>query len=205
MSILGWQTYHVRNLARPVRGGIIVAMKRYCQNCNEELVGTVNRCWRCGQEVDVSLLSELPPIRRAPVDLSQRVRMTPAADPIVSDALSPVDSEHVATGNVWKDIYLPLLQGTSLTERQRHHCAVASVTCGSLSCLLGFFTGWSIFMSLIAILLGLMGMRARRRDLATLGVILAVIGMFLGFFQIGSGLWAKYESRRLIQEWQGLQ
>lgn len=179
-------------------------MKRFCQSCDEELVGTVNRCWRCGREVDVSLLSEVPPIRRAPVALSMEDSDS-AARPASGE---PPPSEHAVpteARNVWTDTLLPLLQGANLNERQRHHCAVASVTCGSLSCLLGFFTGWSILLSFVAIPLGVMGMQARRRDLALLGLVLAVIGMFLGFFQIGSGLWAKYQSRRWINDLQGIQ
>lgn len=42
-----------------------------CAKCNEELMGAVNRCWRCGTEFALLPTSlALPPIRRPPVDLA---------------------------------------------------------------------------------------------------------------------------------------
>jgi hypothetical protein len=39
-----------------------------CAKCGEELMGSVNRCWRCGQEfVARSGDASLPPIRRSPL------------------------------------------------------------------------------------------------------------------------------------------
>ncbi len=39
-----------------------------CSNCGEELLGSVNRCWRCGREmVSVAGAGGTPPVRRAPV------------------------------------------------------------------------------------------------------------------------------------------
>ncbi len=49
-------------------------MKARCANCGEELLGAVNRCWRCGTEVatatveaDLPPIRQIPPIRSAPV------------------------------------------------------------------------------------------------------------------------------------------
>jgi hypothetical protein len=39
-----------------------------CTKCGEELMGSVNRCWRCGQEfVARRTEGDLPPVRRSPV------------------------------------------------------------------------------------------------------------------------------------------
>ncbi|EAQ77585.1 hypothetical protein DSM3645_08296 [Blastopirellula marina DSM 3645] len=35
-----------------------------CSNCGEELIGAVNRCWRCGRDFEIDALADIPPIRR---------------------------------------------------------------------------------------------------------------------------------------------
>lgn len=39
-----------------------------CANCGEELLGSVNRCWRCGQLLVAHAgPTDVPPVRRAPI------------------------------------------------------------------------------------------------------------------------------------------
>lgn len=43
-------------------------MKIICAKCGEELLGAVNRCWKCGTEFDLPSGDEDgPPVRRAPI------------------------------------------------------------------------------------------------------------------------------------------
>ena len=45
-------------------------MAVHCSHCREELMGAVNRCWRCGQPINAdSFDGELPPLRRAPLTI----------------------------------------------------------------------------------------------------------------------------------------
>ncbi len=47
-----------------------------CSKCGEELLGPVNRCWKCGQQFTArSDAGGLPPVRYAPVDLPSDVVM----------------------------------------------------------------------------------------------------------------------------------
>ena len=42
-------------------------MPVYCANCGEELLGAVNRCWRCGRTFAPSTgAHDVPPVRRSP-------------------------------------------------------------------------------------------------------------------------------------------
>ena len=158
-------------------------MKRACENCGEELIGSVNRCWRCGAAVNADSLSKIPPVRRAPVDLNGRMSVADAAR--VSQSL-------------------PYPLSIDLSERGRHRCAVASVVCGAVACLTGIMSPWSILLGVVGIGLGVMGMQAKRRDLATMGLVLSVLAIFLGFAQIGSSIWTRYQSRRWLNELQGI-
>jgi hypothetical protein len=50
-------------------------MPVHCSHCGEELLGAVNRCWRCGTPfVSRPGPAELPPVRRAPVEISGDVK-----------------------------------------------------------------------------------------------------------------------------------
>jgi hypothetical protein len=47
-----------------------------CSKCGEELLGPVNRCWKCGQQFTAQAeAGGLPPVRYAPVDLPSDVVM----------------------------------------------------------------------------------------------------------------------------------
>jgi hypothetical protein len=47
-----------------------------CSKCGEELLGPVNRCWKCGQQFTAqSDAGGLPPVRYSPVDLPSDVVM----------------------------------------------------------------------------------------------------------------------------------
>lgn len=70
-----------------------------CANCGEELLGAVNRCWRCGKVVvSTPDAGEAPPIRRQPVDL--RAPLRPDVPPRIEEATGEptleVEIVHVA-------------------------------------------------------------------------------------------------------------
>lgn len=165
-------------------------MPRFCQNCDEELVGAVNRCWKCGRLIDVELLVDKPPVRRSPVQLYQS-----------SDEDPPSPTASLAGLALLLRIQSWIAQ---MSDPRRYQFAVASVACGGFACLVGLFNGWAVLFGIVAIGLGVLGMGSQRRDLATMGLVLAVMAIFLGFGQIGADLWAKYQSRNWLNELQGI-
>jgi hypothetical protein len=61
-----------------------------CSKCGEELLGPVNRCWKCGQQFTVQAEEGgLPPVRYAPVNLPPDVVQAQFADPGVVTATVP--------------------------------------------------------------------------------------------------------------------
>ncbi len=65
-GVLNWQAQRNDPSAAFLANTNLMAVQ--CAKCGEELMGAVNRCWRCGQEFATqSANGELPPIRRAPV------------------------------------------------------------------------------------------------------------------------------------------
>ena len=152
-------------------------MRVRCQNCGEELIGVVNRCWQCGTAVAVLHHQAVPPIRRTPVDLRRRT-----SSPPVTKARS---TAHV-----------------QIDDRTRAACAHATVWVGAVACLIGVVSVWSVLPATVGIVLGILGMKTRRRDLATTGLVIAVLALFLGFAQFGYDIWISYQNQQLIDGWQ---
>jgi len=93
-------------------------MKAHCGYCGEEIMGAVNRCWRCGHHFAVSPAADgLPPVRRDPIPapaggspgpsrstvegrpLPVSVRPQSPASPIESHAQPAISSQAVQTSN----------------------------------------------------------------------------------------------------------
>src|SRR5688572_19636598 len=61
-----------------------------CSKCGEELLGPVNRCWKCGQQFAAQAeAGGLPPVRYAPVNLPPDVVQAEFADGGVVTAAMP--------------------------------------------------------------------------------------------------------------------
>jgi hypothetical protein len=61
-------------------------MPVHCAKCGEELLGAVNRCWRCGTAlVPQSGPSGIPPVRRAPVEAPLDAAVIDDKAPVATD------------------------------------------------------------------------------------------------------------------------
>lgn len=78
-------------------------MATICSNCGEELIGAVNRCWRCGREFEIDALADVPPVRRSPV-LREYLRENSASsaegEPIVATTTSEEDADEIVTAEL---------------------------------------------------------------------------------------------------------
>lgn len=64
-----------------------------CSQCGEELMGAVNRCWRCGTTFNrPGAKSDLPPVRRAPVTLQRSHSAPETAGAITATVVDPESS-----------------------------------------------------------------------------------------------------------------
>ena len=159
-----------------------------CKKCGEVLYGAVNRCWKCGTDIEVVIAPKIPPIRRSPVNLNPSP--TTVAIGSVTDSAKQI---------------LPWFLNMELSEEVRHRFAIASAGIGAIGCILGITSGWTVIFGVIGIACGLVAMASKKRELATMGLVLSVIALFLGFSQIAFSLWTQYSSQRWIEELQGIQ
>ncbi|MFV2067515.1 MAG: hypothetical protein ACC645_11085 [Pirellulales bacterium] len=167
-----------------------------CANCGEELLGAVNRCWRCGRIfVPQKGSDEAPPIRRAPV--------TPAAGP-------PATAEVIGQGNTRaakrihrgspfatssirsnddspppSDADRPFLVRTPRGAAPAVGAAL-SLVLGLVSLLIGFgFPAGGVVTAVVGVSMGCWGLTSDRRGLATFGLVLCCLALSVsGFYAV---------------------
>ena len=139
-------------------------------------------------------------------NVASRGRLRRPPPKFLRSVAPPVDLESIDSGGIAPSRPLPFPFSIQLTPPVRQACIVASVALSAIGCLIGIASGWSLLFGLTALACGLLGMQDnRKRDLATMGLVLSVIAIFLGSAQIGFDAWTKYDAKRWVDELQGVQ
>lgn len=169
---------------------------KLCEKCGEELFGAVNACWKCGNEIAIPMDDAKPPIRRAPVQLRPASPAAAGASDIgLASRLTPGSSAGQAMTAIQA---LPFPLSIPLSENGYHWCAVTSVVLGVVAIFVGLFTAWNLPISIIGIGFGVKGMEARRRDLATMGLVLCVMSVFVVIFSMIWNAWVRYAASQIV-------
>lgn len=183
-----------------------------CANCGEELLGAVNRCWRCGHEFEAhSGPSNLPPIRRAPpkpvaaslADSSESSESAESSQPESSEA-----SSESASPSAVEERPLPIRRGSPFADRgtfttdppppnglaptTRPHirndsgaAAAAALTLpiGILGLILAaYFPVGGLAISCFGIAIGTWGLYSQRRGVALAGLIVCCLCLAISGF-----------------------
>ena len=174
---------HVVSLHREANN--LYMKKLQCKNCGAGLFGAVNRCWKCGTAIERYMTDEIPPIRRSRVVLPEEV------------SVDQLQEQLVTTHQV-----LPFLLNFHLSDVTRGRFAIASVVLGVIACLLGFASAWAALLGIAAAISAVLGMPVEeRRDQATLGLVLAMIAIFVGIGHVAFDLWIQRASQQMIDNW----
>ena len=140
-----------------------------CGKCGEELLGAVNRCWRCGQ-VFGALPDEggLPPVRRPP---TKQHAETP---PIIEAEIAPRRATHVPSPAVRASLHVDQNPHGSyeIPSLREDAAAVTALTLGLISLPTSLLTCWSAIPATIGLALGILGLRRARRRSALIGLLL---------------------------------
>ena len=155
--------------------------------CGAEVLGAVNRCWKCGRPIAEDAI-EIPPVSRDPVE-GPLVRAFDARTGLPFDHPdddAPVAQTHDAAG-------LPNPRRPRNPRRWSlggragsiaAACTFASLLVGVFCVMAGFFYWWALFIGLAGLLLGLFGLASpSRRPVAIAGIVLCCIGMCAASFQ----------------------
>ena len=147
-----------------------------CAQCGEELLGAVNRCWRCGQAIEVPADGGVPPIVRAPVP----VRGPPSAAPLEAQLVdgppsaaassvrggSPFARTQVGTWQHWRRTVAKEWTAATLSA----WAAVIIAVYGWV--LLPFSSVIAFTLAIVSLALGIFGLWGRHRPAAVVALLL---------------------------------
>lgn len=171
-----------------------------CSHCGEELMGAVNRCWKCGKPiVSHSGPLDVPPVRRDPIvgPLNAPLEAMVLDEPTVTVP----DSSGIRRGSPFAKGVAPLrVVGNQKPERDTPALASVARTIGPESVGSQFasvvavglaFIAWgvsfripvaSVCLALCVIFLGIWGLFGSRRGVAILALLLGCTALGWGAF-----------------------
>ncbi|MCC9609721.1 hypothetical protein LOC68_11200 [Blastopirellula sp. JC732] len=186
-------------------------MATICSNCGEELIGAVNRCWRCGREFEIDSLSDVPPVRRMrilPEYLHARPTTSEAAKPadtLADVAIAATAQEDVVTAElVEKPAAAPLrldspfqIDSVPTTERIIPWTAIA-LSVGGLGALLSLVSivGVPLVLVSIGIIIWRAGSIPARH--AWLLLLIAILMLLIGSFRVSIAMHDHFFGRPLF-------
>ena len=144
-----------------------------CSKCGEELLGAVNRCWRCGQTLALQPEADgRPPVRVSAAGGQSEPLLTSVAGAL-SSAAAPTGPRRPQSGNVAESRRASMMAmgGT-----------VASIVLGIFAGLLALLWPPAALIAVLGLAMGIWGLRSPRRNLALVGMLLCCLAIGLGTF-----------------------
>jgi hypothetical protein len=189
-----------------------------CSKCGEELLGAVNRCWKCGQTFALHPeMDGTPPVRTEPgsstgqkgsgvfvgqgPSIQQSVIPTKTPDPLtVAASSAPVVPPTVTN---WTPRPLPPRRATTaelIEARRAGQMAmggtVASIVLGILAA--GFSVLWppAAIIAVLGLCMGIWGLYSPGRNWALIGMLICCLAIGIGMYGGARALYVYVESQR---------
>ena len=162
-----------------------------CAKCGEELLGAINRCWRCGTEYESrSGKIDVPPRRRAPISgaLTGAVEAMVIENPVAGDipadqAASATDAQSPASPSG------PIRRGSPFRPRElvdEGSLVTGEPPVGAAARITQYPKNLAASVgSMVAIILGLFSMGVAY-PIPLAGIITAAVGLGMGIWGLGS-------------------
>jgi hypothetical protein len=182
-----------------------------CSQCGEELMGAVNRCWKCGQQFAARpTVDGLPPVRPEYEAVAVELSHEPLEARVLEDdaAIAAAEMQFLASGTSTVTAEPPLkaaapLPPNPLTTPRPVRAepaaqfrpvyqppnyaaqggAYAALTLGLCGLALSFWRWEAAVIALVGLLAGLWGIYSPRRNLALVGMLLCALAMGLGSYR----------------------
>jgi hypothetical protein len=182
-------------------------MAVHCAKCGEELLGAVNRCWKCGQNFELRPeIDGRPPVRLEMPPASPVPDSAEAVDVIVLDeeaapaetAPAPVQPATIAAPKppatpaapppaAPRPLQRRVVNASELVEARRKSAmamggTVAAIVLGVFATVLAPFRFEAAFIGLIGVVMGIWGLYSPRRSWALAAMLLCCLAVGLGAF-----------------------
>lgn len=129
-------------------------MSVVCDKCGEELMGAVNRCWKCGTTFAHVEADDQPPIRRAPILAAYLAPAVPqpAETIYLAETTDEVSPDQPASS---RGALPPWL-------RQLDHASLATAALALVACGVAYYSAWGVPLGAVAVACGAGRIRRRR-------------------------------------------
>lgn len=162
-----------------------------CSKCGEELLGAVNRCWKCGQALALHPETDGRPPIRSPAAGGQ--------EPLSARVLS----DHAAAAPEPRVTHRRQSTSDQIDARRASVMAmggtVTAVVLGLFSGLLAIVWPPAAVIAVLGLVMGIWGLRSPRRNLALVGMLLCCLAIGLGAFGGARALYVHVQSNRAIR------
>lgn len=153
-----------------------------CTKCGEELLGAVNRCWRCGQKVAAHADAAAPPTVRPEI---LAVSTDEPLDAVVLEDGAAATTTAIASGPPVKPPR-PLSTAERIDAKRKSLMAmggtVGSLVLGSFALALAAFRFEAALIALMGLVMGIWGLYSPRRRLALFAMLLCWLGIGVGTY-----------------------
>jgi hypothetical protein len=157
----------------------------HCAKCGEELLGAVNRCWRCGQAYAVSPPSAPP--ASLPAVGEQPVAAVVVENPGNEFAYKPPPRATTAELIEARKAGLMAMGGT-----------VTSLVLGVSGAVLALFWPPAAIIAIIGLGMGIWGLSSPKRNLALVGMLLCCLAIGIGAFGMARQISVAIQKNRAI-------
>lgn len=183
-----------------------------CSKCGEELIGAVNRCWKCGQ-----MFAQRPEIDgRPPVRGEAKPGVQPPLAAVVLDDASPgktAESAGLAATPAANRETVPLPAAAYVSDRTARTTTgdlidakrasltamggtIGSLVLGVFALVLALFRFEAALIALLGLILGIWGLYSPKRALALVAMLLCCLAIGLGSYTGVNQLYVYYKSRQ---------
>jgi hypothetical protein len=181
-----------------------------CAKCGEELLGAVNRCWKCGQTFDRSPdIDGQPPIRvdwhAAPGETLEAVVLDESSPPppAAAPGIPPKPGASVSPYAAPRPRAAPP-STSELVEAHRQSVmamggTVTALVLAVFSLILSFFRFEAAVIALIGLVMGVWGLYSPRRRWALAAMLLCALAMALGTYRGVRDLYIYIKDQQTIE------
>jgi len=166
-----------------------------CSKCGEELLGAVNRCWRCGQVFAApsdSVGSDPSPII-APEGQPTSAAVTSTA------ALAFQSSSHSAGQKPIRRLTTAELIDARRAGMMAMGGTVTSLVRCSVAVILALFWPPAALVAVVGLAMGLWGLSSPRRNLALIGMLLCCLAIGIGAYGFARRISIAMQKNRPVQ------
>jgi hypothetical protein len=172
-------------------------MTVYCSKCGEELLGAVNRCWKCGQKF------ALPPEKdgRPPVRVALAAQ---GGEPLAAVLVEAGSADGLSAPVALPRIVRPTTARTMdllearLAGQMALGGACASLVLGVLSAILAWLWPPAAIIAVLGLGLGIWGLSSPRRGWALVGMLLCCLAIGLGTYNLARRAYIAYQQNKPI-------